>query len=167
MSAAAGLRLRPMTEADLGAVNAIYNHYVLHSPCTYQLDPETDADRTAWFRDHGPSHPLLVAEEGARVVGWASLSRYHSRCGYSSTVEDSIYVDRDYHRRGIGSALLAEVVARGRALGHHVIVAGIDAAQPGSVALHARFGFVEAGRLREVGRKFGRWLDVVYMQLVL
>jgi phosphinothricin acetyltransferase len=156
-----------MVEADLAAVNAIYNHYVLHSTCTYQLEPETEAARAAWFHEHGEVHPLLVAEDGDRVVAWASLSRYHSRCGYASTVENSIYVDRDFHRRGIGSALLAELVGRGRALGHHVIVAGIDSAQPGSVALHARFGFVEAGRMREVGRKFGRWLDVVYMQLVL
>ncbi len=166
-AAVAGVRLRPMVEADLAAVNAIYNHYVLHSTCTYQLEPETDAGRAAWFREHGEAHPLLVAEEGDRVVAWASLSRYQSRCGYSSTVEDSIYVDHAFHRRGIGSALLAELVSGGRALGHHVIVAGIDSAQPGSVALHARFGFVESGRMREVGRKFGRWLDVVYMQLVL
>jgi len=156
-----------MAEADLGAVNAIYNHYVLHSTCTYQLEPETDEGRAAWFQEHGDAHPLLVAEQDGRVVGWGSLSRYQSRCGYASTVEDSIYVDRDFHRRGIGSALLAEIVARGRALGHHVIVAGIDSAQPGSVVLHARFGFVEAGRMREVGRKFGRWLEVVYMQLML
>jgi L-amino acid N-acyltransferase YncA len=161
------VKLRAMAEADLAAVNAIYNHYVLHSTCTYQLDPETDAGRAAWFREHGAAHPLLVAEEGDRIVGWASLSRYHSRCGYSSTVEDSIYVDHEFHRRGIGSKLLDTLVSRSRALGHHVIVAGIDAAQPGSVALHARFGFVESGRLREVGRKFDRWLDVVYMQLLL
>jgi phosphinothricin acetyltransferase len=156
-----------MIEGDLAAVNTIYNHYVVHSTCTYQLDPETDEARVAWFHDHGPAHPLLVAEDGDRVVGWASLSRYHSRCGYASTVEDSIYVDRDFHRRGIGGALLDALVTQARALGHHVIIAGIDSAQPGSVALHARFGFVEAGCLRQVGRKFGRWLDVVYMQLLL
>jgi L-amino acid N-acyltransferase YncA len=161
------VKLRAMAEADLAAVNAIYNHYVLHSTCTYQLEPESDEGRAAWFREHGATHPLLVAEEDDRVVGWASLSRYHSRCGYASTVEDSIYVDQALHRRGIGGALLAALVPRARALGHHVIVAGIDAEQPGSVALHARFGFVESGRMREVGRKFGRWLDVIYMQLIL
>ena len=159
--------LRPMTEADLGAVNAIYNHYVLHSTCTYQLEPETDAARAAWFHDHGRAHPLLVAEEDGRVVGWASLSRYHPRGGYASTVEDSIYVDRAFHRRGIGAALLGALVTRAETLAHHVIVAGIDSGQPGSVALHARFGFVEAGRLREVGRKFGHSLDVIYMQRLL
>jgi phosphinothricin acetyltransferase len=156
-----------MTERDLDAVNAIYNHYVRHSTCTYQLEPETAEARAAWFHDHGAAHPLLVAEQDGGVVGWASLSRYHSRCGYASTVENSVYVRHDAHRRGIGSALLAELVARARALGHHVIVAGIDASQAGSIALHTRFNFVHAGCLREVGHKFGRWLDVVYMQLVI
>lgn len=161
------VRLRTMTEADLGAVNTIYNHYVVHSTCTYQLELETDAARAAWFHDHGAAHPLLVAEDGARVVGWASLSPFHSRGGYARTVEDSVYVDHQCHRRGIGGALLAELIARGRALGHHLIIAGIDAAQVGSVALHARFGFTEAGRLREAGYKFHRWLDVLYMQLLI
>jgi len=162
-----GVRLRPMTEADLDAVNAIYNHYVRHSTCTYQLEPETDAARVAWFHDHGPTHPLLVAEQDGRVVGWASLSRFNARGGYARTVESSVYVDHEHHRRGIGGALLAELVARGRTLGHHLIIAGIDASQTGSVALHARFGFVAAGHLREAGYKFNRWLDVLYMQLLL
>jgi phosphinothricin acetyltransferase len=162
-----GVRLRAMTRADLGAVNAIYNHYVLRSTCTYQLEPETDAARAAWFAAHGAQHPLLVAARADEVLGWASLSTFNARCGYATTVEDSVYVRHDCQRRGIGAALLGELVARAGALGHHVIVAGIDAEQAGSVALHARFGFVEAGRLREVGYKFGRRLDVVYMQLVL
>jgi L-amino acid N-acyltransferase YncA len=164
---ATGVRLRAMTESDLGAVNAIYNHYVLRSTCTYQLEPETEAARAVWFRGHGPAHPLLVAEHDGRVVGWGSLSPFHPRGGYAHTVEDSVYVDHDFHRRGVGGALLAEIVARARVLGHHLIIAGIDAEQAGSIVLHARFGFVEAGRLREAGYKFGRWLDVVYMQLPL
>lgn len=159
--------IRPMTVADLGAVNAVYNHYVLHSTCTYQLEPETHAARAAWFGGHGPAHPLLVAERDGAVVGWASLSPYNARGGYARTVEDSVYVAADCQRQGIGSVLLAEVVARARADRHHVIIAGIDAEQTGSVALHARFGFVHAGRLREAGRKFDRWLDVIYMQLQL
>jgi phosphinothricin acetyltransferase len=156
-----------MRETDLAAVNAIYNHYVVHSTCTYQLDPETDADRAAWFREHGTAHPLLTAERDGAVVGWASLSRFNPRCGYATTVENSVYVDHAWHRRGVGSALLAELIARARALGHHTIIAGIDGEQAPSIALHARFGFSTAGRLRHAGHKFGRWLDVVYMQLML
>ena len=108
------VRLRAMTKTDLGAVNAIYNHYVVHSTCTYQLEPETEAARAAWFHDHGPAHPRLVAEHAGRVVGWASLSSFHSRGGYARTVEDSIYVDHEFHRRGVGGALLAELIVRGR-----------------------------------------------------
>ena len=84
MSAGSRFHLRPMVEGDLDAVNAIYNHYVLHSTCTYQLEPETDEGRAAWFQEHGDAHPLLVAEQDGRVVGWGSLSRYQSRCGYAS-----------------------------------------------------------------------------------
>ena len=163
----ADVRLRAMTRGDLGAVNAIYNHYVRHSTCTYQLEPETDAARAAWFDDHGAAHPLLVAERAGTIVGWGSLSPYNARGGYARTVENSVYVAHDAHRQGIGSALLGELVALARTNGHHLIIAGIDAEQAGSVALHARFTFTHAGRLSEAGYKFGRWLDVVYMQLVL
>jgi phosphinothricin acetyltransferase len=164
-TAMADVRLRAMTRDDLEAVNAIYNHYVLHSTCTYQLDPETPAARSAWFEEHGPAHPLLVAERGGTVVGWGSLSRYNPRGGYARTVENSVYIAHDACRQGIGSLMLGELIARARTHGHHLIVAGIDAAQDASVALHVRFGFIHAGRLPEAGFKFGRWLDVIYMQL--
>jgi L-amino acid N-acyltransferase len=162
------LRIRDMRDSDLAAVNAIYNHYVEHSTCTYQLEPETDADRATWFREHGAAHPLTVAErpDGA-IVGWAALSPFHHRCGYAHTTENSVYVDHAWHRRGIGGALLADLVARTRALGHHTIVAAIDGEQGGSIALHRGHGFADAGRLRDAGFKFGRWLDVVYLQLML
>ena len=161
----ADVRLRAMTRGDLGAVNAIYNHYVQHSTCTYQLEPETDAARAAWFDDHGAAHPLLVAERAGTIVGWGSLSRFNARGGYARTVENSVYVAHDAHRQGIGSAILAELVTCARANGHHLIIAGIDAEQAASITLHTRFGFVHAGRLSEAGYKFGRWLDVVYMHL--
>lgn len=156
-----------MTTADLDAVNAIYNHYVAHSTCTYQLEPDDAPARRAWFEAHGERHPLIVADDAGTVVGWGSLSPYNARGGYARTVEDSIYVDVARHRQGIGRLLLGTLVARAGALGHHAIIAGIDAAQTGSVALHGAFGFVEVGRMREVGFKHGRWLDVLYMQRAL
>jgi len=161
----AEVRLRPMARADLGAVNAIYNHYVLHSTCTYQLDPETDVARAAWFDAHGGAHPLLIAERSGLVVGWGSLSQFNARGGYARTVENSIYVAHDARRQGIGSMLLRELIVLARTHGHHLIIAGIDGDQAASVALHTRFGFTHAGRLTEAGYKFDRWLDVVYMQL--
>jgi len=159
--------LRPAARSDLTAVNNIYNHYVLHSTCTYQEEPEPIAARRQWLDHHGAKHPVIVAEVNGEVVGWGSLSAYHARSAYRRTVENSVYVHHQYHRRGIGSLLLKDLIVRARALGHHAIIAGIDADQVASVVLHDRFGFQKVGHFKEVGFKFGRWLDVVYMQLVL
>jgi phosphinothricin acetyltransferase len=152
---------------DLPAINDIYNHYVRHSTCTYQETPEPIEARRAWFERHGPEHPITVAELGGLVVGWGALSPYHARSAYRFSVENSVYVGHEYHRKGIGAAILRDLIARARALGHRTIIAGIDGGQKASVALHTTMGFTTAGRLREVGYKFGRWLDVIYMQLLL
>ena len=153
--------------ADLPAINAIYNHYVRHCTCTYQLTPETAGARAAWFRTHDPRHPVTVAELDGEVVGWASLNRYHPREAYARTVENSVYVKHDRHRRGIGRALLVDLIERGRQLGHHTILAGISAEQSASIALHESLGFQKAAHLRELGWKQGQWLDVVFLQLLL
>jgi phosphinothricin acetyltransferase len=152
---------------DLPAINDIYNHYVHHSTCTYQTEPSTPDERAEWFDAHGPSHPVTVTEVDGVIIGWASISRFRSRAAYDRTVENAVYVRHDHHRRGVGSALLADSLERARAAGHHTVIAVIDAEQTGSVALHLRQGFVESGRLREAGLKFGRWLDVVYLQRML
>lgn len=161
------MQIRLATEADLSAINDIYNHFVLHSTATYQEGPESMEGRRAWFARHGAAHPVTVAESDGEVVGWASLSPYHARSAYRMTVENSVYVRHDRHRRGIGRGLLADLVARARELGHHAIIAGIDGEQAGSLALHEAMGFVRVGHLRQVGFKFGRWLDVIYAQLLL
>ena len=160
-----GVRLA--TPGDLPAINAIYNHFVLHSTCTYQEEPSTDEERAAWFAGHGAVHPVTVMEDRGEVVGWGSLSRFHPRSAYRHTVENSIYVRHDLHRRGIGRALLVDLIERAKAAGHHTIIGLIDAEQAASVSLHARFGFTEVAHLSQVGFKFGRWLDVVYMQRML
>lgn len=159
--------IRPALEADLAAINDIYNHYVLHSTCTYQEEPESMDGRRQWFRRHDEKHPIIVAEAGGKVVGWGSLSAYHERSAYRFTVENSIYVHNEHQRRGIGSMLLEELISRARRAGHRVIIAGIDSEQAGSRALHVKFHFEEAGRLSHVGFKFGCWLDVIYMELRL
>lgn len=164
MTQHADLHIRPATTGDLPAINAIFNHYVAHSTCTYQLTARTLADRQAWFAQHGAGHPAIVAVLAGEVAGWGSLSPFRSGEAYAHTVEDSVYVHPDRQRQGIGSRLLAELIARATAIGHHTIIAGIDREQTGSMALHARHGFVEAGHLHQVGFKFGRWLDVVFME---
>lgn len=160
-------RLRDATAADLPAINEIYNHYVLHSTCTYQTEPSTEEERAAWFAAHGPKHPVIVAEHGGLVIGWASLSKFHQRRAYENTVEDSVYLHHEARGKGLGTLLLKELLARARAIGHHTMVGIISADQEASIALHVKLGFTEAARLREVGFKFGRWLDVVWMQRML
>lgn len=157
--------VRPATEADLVAINDIYNHYVLHSTCTYQEEPESIENRRRWFSHHGDKHPVIVAAAETEVVGWGSLSAYHPRSAYRHTVENSVYVHHQHHRRGLGSLLLQDLIVRSRGLGHRAIIAGIDGEQTASVALHAKFQFEKVGHLKQVGFKFGRWLDVIYMEL--
>lgn len=156
--------IRLATAADLPAISAIYNHFVLRSTCTYQEEPDTPAERSAWFAAHGPEHPAIVAEQDGALVGWASLSRFSQRCAYRYSVENSVYVDYRYHGQGIGRALLAELLRLAQELGYHSVIAVISADQGPSLALHERCGFERVGVLREVGFKFGRWLDAAYMQ---
>jgi phosphinothricin acetyltransferase len=159
--------LRDATVEDLPAVDAIYNHYVTTSTCTYQYEPNPLGARQAWFAGHGPSHPVIVAVDGDEIIGWGSLSSFREREGYRFTVEDTVYVDHRHHRRGVGRAIVVELIARARRLGHRTIIAGVSAEQTGSVALHQALGFVEVARFREVGFKFDTWLDVIFLQLML
>lgn len=160
-------RLRPATRADLPAINAIYNYYVLHSDCTYQTVPSTEQEREAWFEAHGEKHPVIVAEQDGEIIGWGSLSRFHPRQAYDNSVEDSIYLHHEHRGRGLGSAFLNELLRLAKELGHHTVLGGIDSSQAASVVLHERFGFVKVSHLKEVGFKQGRWLDVVWMQKML
>ena len=162
-----GITLRAATETDLGAINDIYNHYVHHSTCTYQEEPESLESRREWFHHHGEKHPVIVAVMAGQVVGWGSLSAYRARSAYRRTVENSIYIHHQHHRRGLGLLVLQELIRRAHQLGHHAIIAGIDADHAASVALHAGAGFEKVGHLKQVGFKFDRWLDVIYMELIL
>jgi len=159
--------IRLATEADLPIINDIYNHYVINSTCTYQMEPEKMEDRRAWFAAHGPKHPVTVVEVEGKVVAWGSLSPFHRRAAYQNSVENSIYVHHEHRRRGIGAVILQDQIRTAKELGHHTVLALIDADQAGSVGLHLRFGFEKVAHLKQVGFKFGRWLDVVYMQLML
>lgn len=159
--------IRPATEADAVAINDIYNYYVQNSTSTYQEELEPIESRRRWLSNHGAAHPVIVAEQGSCILGWAALSPFHARSAYRRTVEDSVYVHHEHRRKGIGSMLLQHLIVRARVVGHHAIIGLIDAAQVPSIALHARFGFREMGRLEEVGFKFGTFLNVVYMELLL
>jgi len=161
------ITIRPALPDDCPAINEIYNHYVLNDTCTYQTEPDSLAERQAWFARHGGQHPVLVAEERGEVLAWGALSAFHPRAGYRFSVEDSVYVRPDRLHRGLGKALLGELLASARSSGHHTVIALISADKPQSLALHQNFGFSQVGLLREAGYKFETWLDVAYLQLML
>jgi L-amino acid N-acyltransferase YncA len=164
--------LRLAAQADLPAINEIYNYYVDRSTCTYQTEHETLEGRQAWFVEHPPDkYPVIVADLAERaddaVVGWGSLSKFRPRAAYGPTVEASIYIHHEFHRRGLGRLLLLDLIQRARAAGYHSLIGGASADQTASLALQESLGFQRVAHLREVGYKFGRWLDVIYFQLML
>lgn len=162
------ITIRPASIDDVPTITDIYNEAVLRTTATYDIDPQTVDARVCWFNEHQESGlPVFVAESNGIVVGWSSLSSFRGKDGYRFTVENSIYITEDYRGRGLGKRLLAGLIDSGRELGLHGIIAGIDAETEASIRLHASFGFEKVAYLKQVGFKFGRWLDVVFMQLIL
>ncbi|MFL6728240.1 MAG: GNAT family N-acetyltransferase [Sphingomicrobium sp.] len=161
----ADVTIREVSEADAGSVAAIYGHHVLNGTASYEVDPPSVDDTLARIRRvTSPGWPFIVAELEGEVVGYAYATQFRDRAAYRFTAENSIYVHPDRMGRGIGKALLAELMQRSAAYGFRTMVAVIGGAEPASIALHSKAGFREAGRLKAVGFKHGRWLDSVYMQ---
>ena len=162
------MRTRLIERRDAEAVRDIYNVEVSESTVTFDLVPRSVADQVAWIDEHSGGHPALVAVDDAdTVLGFASLSPYRPRPAYATTVEDSVYVRRDQRGAGIGKLLLADLVVLARDHGFHSAIARIVGGHDASIALHRACGFEQVGIEREVGRKFGKWLDVVLMQKLL
>lgn len=165
------LVIRPATEADLPAINAIYNYYVPLTTANYDVAPLSMEERRRWFAERAAIHPVIVvfdeAGDAEKMVGWGSLNVFRSKPGYRFAVENSVYVHPDHQRQGIGSAIIEHQIRQAKELGLHAIVAGIDTEQTASLALHAKHGFKEVGRFPEIGRKFDRWLEAVFMQRLL
>jgi L-amino acid N-acyltransferase len=162
------MRTRLVEPRDAEATRAIYNVEVLESTVTFDITPRTLADQQVWIAEHSGGHPAIVAvDDDDTLLGFASLSPFKPRAAYAPTVEDSVYVHRDARGRGVGEVLLREIVRLGTDHGFHSAVARIVGGHEASIALHRKCGFEEIGCEREVGRKFGRWLDVVLMQRML
>jgi phosphinothricin acetyltransferase len=159
--------IRIATTDDLPEITRIYNHYVPRSTCTYQEQPDTLTARRHWFDRHSERHPITVAILEGKLVGWGSLSPFHSRSAFRYTVENSVYVDEAFLRRGIGRRLLRDLITRAASIGHHAIIAAVDAEQIPSIRLHEALGFERVGEFPQVGFKFERWLTAVYLQLLL
>jgi L-amino acid N-acyltransferase len=162
------VHVRLATLDDAEAIRDIYNPEVLTSTVTFDLVPRSLADQREWLRARSGAHAVIVAEDDdGRVVGFGSLSPYRDRPAYSTSVEDSVYVHRDRQGAGVGRVLLTELVELAGAHGFHTVMARIVGGHDASIALHASLGFETVGTEREIGRKFGRWLDVVVMQRML
>jgi phosphinothricin acetyltransferase len=162
------MQVRDAVEADLPAILAIINEATLNTTAVWGIAPTTLEARRAWWRERiEAGFPVLVAAEGDAVLGFASYGTFRPWEGYRHTVEHSVYVDAAARGKGVGRILLGALIAHATAAGKHVMVAGIDASNGVSIKLHAGLGFTTAGTLTQVGRKFDRWLDLTFMQLML
>lgn len=168
MNAVGDLSIRDAQGSDAAAIAVIYAYHVLHGTASYDTDPPGVEDTLAKIgRITGAGWPLLAADVGGAIAGYAYVTQFRDRAAYRFTCENSIYVHPDWMRRGIGKALLLALLERSAAYGFRQVIAVIGGAEPASIALHAACGFEEVGRLRAVGWKKERWLDSVYMQRTL
>jgi L-amino acid N-acyltransferase YncA len=164
----AALTIRDAVPADVDAILAIYNDAILNGIALWRDDPVDRADRAAWFAGQTTGgFPVLIAELDGAVVGYASYGLWRPFAGFRHTVTDTIYLVEGVHGRGIGSTLLAMITDHARGAGYHVLIADIESGNAASIRLHQHFGFEVAGEIREVGTKFGTWLDLTIMRLQL
>lgn len=161
--------IRPATEADLAAIDAIYNAEILTGVATWDLEPWSPGRRRRWFAEHAadPTQPVLVADAGGAVVGFAYLSKLSDKGGWRFTREDTVYVHPDWQGKGVGRALLATLIERARQLPIRLVVASIESTNARSLALHRSLGFELIGEYRNAGYKFGAWRSTTYLGLDL
>lgn len=161
--------IRDATPDDLPAIRDIYNDAVANTTAIWNETIVELENRATWFSDRQKSgYPVLVAIAGdGTVAGYASFGDWRAFDGYRHTVEHSVYVEKNQRGGGIGKALMLALIERAKALGKHVMVAGIEAGNTGSIRLHEKLGFTITGEMKEVGTKFGRWLDLTFMQIIL
>jgi phosphinothricin acetyltransferase len=160
------IRIRAAAKADLPRLTEIYNHFVIHTAVTFDIEPYTVDRRAAWFEQFSTTgrHRLLVAEENNELLGYAGTTRFRPKAAYDTTVETTIYCDPNAVGKGIGSRLYSGLFAAIAGEDIRTIVAGYTLPNPGSAALHERLGFKPVGVYHEVGRKFGRYWDVAWME---
>jgi phosphinothricin acetyltransferase len=159
------MEIRDATEDDLPGLVAIYNDVIVTSTAVYFYAPVTLEDRAQWWRARGAQgYPVLVASDASGVLGFSTFGDFRPFPGYRFTVEHSVHVRADCRGQGIGQDLVKALFPRAGALGKHVMIAGVDAANEASIRFHESLGFEKTGHLREVGHKFDRWLDLVFLQ---
>ncbi|HET6409666.1 MAG TPA: GNAT family N-acetyltransferase [Chthoniobacteraceae bacterium] len=159
--------IRMAASTDAAAIAEIYNEAILTTTATFDTEPKSVEDRVQWLESHGPRHPVLVAVVGEQVVGWASLTPWSERRAYDDTAETSFYVHSAYRGRGIGRKLKQAIIDEAKNLGYHTLIARVAEGSNESVHLNESVGFVHVGTLKQVGRKFGKLLDVHILQKML
>lgn len=159
--------IREAVLEDLPAMLDIYNDAVKKLTATFDLQPQTLEQRKGWYEQFGKKHPLIVAEIDGQVAGYCSLSKFRDKEAYARTAELSIYLSEAYRGKGMGPALIKEILDIGKKLQFHTIISGITSGNEVSVRIHERFGFEFIGTFREVGFKFGEWQSVDFYQLLL
>ena|SRR5436190_14796482 len=160
------IHIRSAIASDQQAIMEIYNDAVANTTATFDTEPRSLQKQVEWFNKHKKNHPVLVAEEDNKVIGWASLSPWSDRCAYDTTVEVSVYVDKNFRGKGIGSTLLEQVTLEGKKLNNHTVLSRISEGNEISIHLHEKLGYRHIGVMKEVGFKFGKFLDVNMMQLI-
>ena len=162
------ITIRPAAIADLQSILDIVNHAILHTTANYNYEPQTFDAQLQWFKDkqkHG--FPVIVAEFENNVIGYGAFGAFREKIGYQYTVEHSVYVNENHYAKGVGKLLMAELIRLAKVQNLHVMVGAIDADNAESIAFHRKFGFEESGVIKQAGFKFGKWLDLLFMQLVL
>lgn len=160
--------VRDATLSDLPRILEIVNHAILHTTANYNYEPQTLEIQRQWFLDkQRHNFPVIVAQQDGQVIGYGAYGTFREKIGYQYTVEHSVYVGQDHQSKGIGKLLMAELIRLARAQNQHVMVGAIDAANAESIAFHKKFGFTQSGVIHQAGFKFGKWLDLLFMQLIL
>ena len=157
--------ITPLQESHYGALVEIYNHYIINTAITFDIEPYTIATRAPWFAGFdGARHVCLVAEQDGLPVGYACSTQFRKKAAYDTSVEVSVYLDHQVHKRGLGSRLYTELFSHLSGQNVHRAYAGITMPNDASVAIHERFNFTECGRFTEVGYKFERYWDVLWLE---
>ncbi|HEX8269845.1 MAG TPA: GNAT family N-acetyltransferase [Flavobacterium sp.] len=160
--------IRKAKNQDLAAILEIVNYSIVNTTANYNYEPQSIEAQQLWFEHKlRENFPVIVAELDQKVVGYGTYGTFREKIGYQFTVEHSVYVGPGYVGKGIGKLILLELIALATENGFHTMIGGIDAANTDSIDFHKRFGFVECGIIKEAGFKFGRWLDLQFMQLLL
>jgi L-amino acid N-acyltransferase YncA/GrpB-like predicted nucleotidyltransferase (UPF0157 family) len=159
--------IRKAMLSDVDAMTEIYNEAILTTTATFDTEPKSTDERLQWFHSHDERHPIWVAVQDEKVVGWISLSKWSERTAYKDTGETSFYVKSEYHGQGIGTMLLQTMIKEAQQLQFHSIIARIAGESDVSLHVHKKFHFVQVGILKEVGRKFGKLLDVHILQKIM